>query len=354
MKKLTPYIPKNLQHKGKNFSPLHTEKMDADWTKRFEVIRQKAPEQGAILDLCGPPEDFSEGHALHSAVVGTWKLLSAKTKAPAVRKILTEEEIEEEKTTAKISALRTWVNSEAPVVKSEKVRKMVFSYISKEFGEAAGGLHEFIKTEDFVDGVVSTLIHQGIKELMETLQKAGQKTSGRKKTLKDGREVSDSDFFRRKSDEMEGTATYTSRMGKTEEVEFLHGVEGGKNRFHLGDWKGSKWVSVEVLKSSKDGSGMKQVKVKDLTIEDPRPVEGKCKCACVIKKFGNLCEQSVGNDDRFIWEGAREAPEVMKACGAPSKEGGMCSRHGRMVKQGKDVVEWSEEHLCGLTLTPVE
>lgn len=330
--------------------------MDADWSTRFEVIKTKAPEQAPLLSMCGAPEDFGEGHALYPSVVGIWKLLSAKTKAPAKRKVLTPEEIEREKTNAKIDAMRAWVETEAPVVKSEKLRKLVLTTISKEYGEAEYSIHSYAKETEFIDTLVSTIVSKGTKDLMETLGKAGQKCSGRTKTLKDGREVSDSDFYRRSSDECEGKASYTTKMGKEEEVEYIRGADTTKGRFYLGEFSGSKWVSVEVLKSSKDGSGTKQVKVKDMSIEDPRPAEGKCRCACSIKKFTNLCEQSVDSNDRYVWEAVRasDADGVMKACGAPAKEGGMCSRHARMSKQGKEVVEWTEEHLCGLTLTPVE
>lgn len=330
--------------------------MDADWSTRFEVIKTKAPEQAPLLSMCGAPEDFGEGHALYPSVVGIWKLLSAKTKAPAKRKVLTPEEIEREKTNAKIDAMRAWVETEAPVVKSEKLRKLVLTTISKEYGEAEYSIHSYAKETEFIDTLVSTIVSKGTKDLMETLGKAGQKCSGRTKTLKDGREVSDSDFYRRSSDECEGKASYTTKMGKEEEVEYIRGADTTKGRFYLGEFSGSKWVSVEVLKSSKDGSGTKQVKVKDMSIEDPRPAEGKCRCACSIKKFTNLCEQSVDSNDRYVWEAVRasDADGVMKACGAPAKEGGMCSRHARMSKQGKEVVEWTEEHLCGLSLTPVE
>ena len=330
--------------------------MDADWTTRFEVIRSKAPEQAPLLSMCGAPEDFGEGHALYPSVVGIWKLLSAKTKAPAKRKVLTPEEIEREKTNAKIDAMRAWVETEATPVKSAALRKLVLAQISEEYGDAQYSIHSYAEKTEFIDTLVSTIVSKGTKELMATLEKAGQKCSGRTKTLKDGREVSDSDFYRRSSDEMEGKASYTTKMGKEEEVEFVRGAETTKGRYFLGEFSGSKWVSVEVLKSSKDGSGTKQVKVKDLSIDDPRPAEGKCKCACSIKKFTNLCEQSLGKDDRYVWEAVRasDADGVMKACGAPAKDGGMCSRHARMSKQGKEVVEWTEEHLCGLTLTPVE
>jgi len=326
--------------------------MDANWSNRFEVILSKAPEQKALLDMCGDPAKFSEGHNLYPAVLGIWTMLSAKTKAPATRKVLSEAEIEKERTNAKIDTLRNWVDSEAPTFKNDRLRKGVLTNISKSFGEAEYSIYSFLQSEgsDLLDGVVSTIIAKGTKELMETLEKAGQKCSMRTKTLKDGREVSDSDFYRRSSDEMEGKGVYMSKMGKVEKVEFIRGVEQTKGRGYLGEWKGSNWVSVEVLKSSKDGSGAKQVKVKDMSMENPYWAgQGKCNCACEIKKLTNLCEQMVEKDGVTLrWEAIRGAgDDIYKACNAPVKADGKCSRHDRMTKQGKEVKVWTEGMLLG-------
>ena len=323
--------------------------MDANWTERFATLTAKKPEMVALIAMAGSPEDFGEEHALYAPLLSVWNDLSKSTRIPAKRKVLTEEEIEEGKVVARNDAIVAFIASNPSSV---KVSPKWGAYIEKEL--VKGGL-DCGEVDELLVPMKSSLLTKGVSELVALIAKAGEGKSTKVKTLKDGREVSDSDFYRRTSDEMTGKGLLHLKRGGCEEVEYLLGETlKSKGRFYLGDYKGEDWKSVETTKSSKGDGGSRQVKVKDMSVEQLFPISGKCGCSTSIKKFANLCRQELSTTGVYEWSPDHPLTTLpMKACNSPLKAGSdLCSRHSTMRTKGKPIQKWSETLLCGLTVAP--